>query len=55
MSPEERNRFRDGFLRWKNMSREERREFRKGFGGCGPGMHAMQGFPPEELHEPKET
>lgn len=56
MSPEERDRFRDGFRRWKDMSREERREFRKGFGGrfghCGPGM---RGFPPDELHEPKET
>lgn len=50
MSPEERDRFRDGFRRWKDMSRDERREFRKGFGGggfggpfggCGPGMHGM--------------
>ncbi len=55
MSPEERDRFRDGFRRWKDMSREERREFRKGFAGCGPGIHAMRGFPPGELHEPKET
>jgi hypothetical protein len=48
MSPEERDRFRDGFRRWKDMSREERREFRRGFGRgrfegpfgpCGPGMH----------------
>ena len=48
MSPDERERFRDGFRRWKHMSREERREFRgrfrgRGFGGpfgpCGPGMH----------------
>ena len=59
MSPEERNRFRDGFRRWKDMSRGERREFRKGFGGsfggCGPGIHGLHGLPPEELHEPKET
>jgi hypothetical protein len=48
MSPEDRDRFRDGFRRWKDMSREERREFRRGFGHgrfggpfgpCGPGMH----------------
>jgi len=48
MTPEERDRFRDGFRRWKDMSWEERREFRKGFGGgrfggpfgpCGPRMH----------------
>jgi len=48
MSPEERDRFRDGFRRWKDMSREERREFRRGFGRggfggpfgpCGPQMH----------------
>jgi len=48
MSPDERERFRDGFRRWKDMSRDERREFRRDFrggrfgGGCGPwgrGMH----------------
>ena len=48
MSPQERDRLRDGFRRWKDMSREERREFRRGFGGggfggpfgaCGPRMH----------------
>jgi hypothetical protein len=53
MSPEERDRFRDGFRRWKGMSHDERREFRKGFGGrgfggpfggCGPGMHDMDGM-----------
>jgi len=44
MSPEERDRFRDGFRRWKDMSRDERRQFRKGFGGCGPGMHGMHGM-----------
>lgn len=46
MSPEERDRFRDGFKRWKDMSQEERREFRRGFRGCGGGM-------PEEFGEPK--
>jgi hypothetical protein len=55
MSPEDRDRFRDGFRRWKDMSRDERREFRKGFGGggfrgpfggCGPGMHGMH-----DMHE----
>jgi hypothetical protein len=55
MSPEERDRFRDGFRRWKDMSRDERREFRRGFrgrgfggpfGGCGPGMHEM-----DEMHD----
>ena len=48
MTPEERDRFRDGFRRWKQMSREERREFRRGFGVCGGGM-------PDELSETKET
>lgn len=37
MSPEERERFRDGFQKWGHMSREERREFRRGFGVCGGG------------------
>lgn len=37
MSPEERERFRDGMRQWKTMSRDERREFHRGFGGgCGP-------------------
>jgi hypothetical protein len=37
MSPEERERFRDGMRQWKTMSRDEQREFRRGFGGgCGP-------------------
>ena len=53
MSPEERERFRDGFRRWKHMSREERREFRGKFGGhgfggpfgaCGPGLHGDPGM-----------
>jgi hypothetical protein len=38
MTPEERDRFRDGIRRWRDMSHEERREFRRGFGGCGGGM-----------------
>lgn len=38
MSPEERERFRDGFRRWKEMTPEERSEFRRGFSGCGRGM-----------------
>ncbi|MBS0416768.1 MAG: DUF3106 domain-containing protein [Proteobacteria bacterium] len=45
MSPDERERFRDGFRRWKHMSSEERREFGKKFGRpfgpCGPDMHGM--------------
>jgi hypothetical protein len=48
MTPEERERFRDGFRRWRHMSWEERRQFRRGFGGCGGGME-------QELREPKET
>jgi hypothetical protein len=52
MSPEERSRVREGFLRWKDMSREERREFRGTlhgrFHGCGTRI-------PDELAEPKET
>jgi hypothetical protein len=38
MTPEERDRFRDGIRRWRDMSPEERREFRRGFRGCGGGM-----------------
>jgi hypothetical protein len=34
MTPEERERFRDGVREWKAMSADERREFRRGFGGC---------------------
>ena len=58
MSPDERERFRDGFRRWKHMSREERREFRgrfrgAGFGGpfgrCGPDMHDLHDHP---MHDP---
>jgi hypothetical protein len=48
MTPQERDRFRDGFRRWKQMSSAERREFRKGFGVCGGGM-------PDELTELNET
>ncbi len=52
MTPEERERFRDGYRRWKDMSWEERREFRKGFGGgfgpCGGGL-------PDELAASKST
>ncbi len=48
MSPDERERFRDGFRRWKHMSHEERREFRGKFGGpfgpCGPDMHGDPGM-----------
>ena len=59
MTPEERDRFRDGFRRWKDMSREERREFRRGFGGrfggCGPGMHEMHGMPGMGGLPPDET
>jgi len=54
ISPEERDRFRDGFRRWKDMSRDERREFRKGFGGCGPGMHGMHGMYDAMHDEPPE-
>jgi hypothetical protein len=45
MSPEERERFRNGFGRWNKMTREERAEFRKGFRGCGggPSRGAMAG------------
>jgi len=35
MTPEERERFRDGFRRWRHMSHEERAEFRRGFSPCG--------------------
>jgi hypothetical protein len=48
MTPEERDRFRDGFRKWKDMSREERREFRGRFGGCGSTM-------PVDLTENRET
>jgi hypothetical protein len=62
MTPEERDRFRDGFRRWKDMSREERREFRGRFGGCGSRMpadftepegatHAQQKGATHALHE----
>lgn len=48
MTPEERNRFRDGFRKWKEMSHEERMEFRGRFRGCGGGTG-------EEFAGPKET
>jgi Protein of unknown function (DUF3106) len=48
MTPEERERFRDGFRRWKQMSRDERREFRSRFGPCGPRIR-------EGFDEPRET
>ena len=36
MTPEERERFRDGYARWSQMTPEERAEFRRSFGGrCG--------------------
>jgi hypothetical protein len=38
MTPEERERFRDGYSRWSQMTPEERAEFRKAFRGrCGYG------------------
>ncbi len=49
MTPEERERFRDGFRRWKHMDHDERHAFRRGFRGCG-------GQPEEGgMQEPKET
>lgn len=60
MSPEERERFRDGLRRWKDMTWEERREFRKGFGrggfggpfgACGPRMHDE----PPEMHGGRDS
>jgi hypothetical protein len=38
MTPEERDRFRDGMRKWCEMSREERREFYRGIRGYGGGM-----------------
>ncbi len=35
MSPEERERFREGIERWRQFSAQERAEFRRSFGGCG--------------------
>lgn len=58
MSPEERERFRDGYRRWKHMSREERQEFRRGFRGpgFGPCGGPMGGGPlQDEYPEHKET
>jgi hypothetical protein len=45
MTPEERDRFRDGIRRWRDMSHEERRAFRRGFRGCGGGMMDEPGEP----------
>ncbi len=40
MSPQERERVREGLARWKDMTSEERAEFRKGLGGrCGHRMN----------------
>src|SRR3982074_3384127 len=38
MTPEEADRIRDGIHRWRDMSREERRAFGRGFYGCKGGM-----------------
>ena len=45
MTPEERDRFRDGIRKWHRMSHEERREFHRGFGGCGARMAGESGEP----------
>ncbi|MDB6158205.1 MAG: hypothetical protein JWO04_1911 [Gammaproteobacteria bacterium] len=45
MTPEERDRFRDGIRRWRDMSHDERRAFRRGFRGCGGGMMDEPGEP----------
>jgi hypothetical protein len=47
MTPEERERFREGFRKWRHMTAEERQQFRKEFRGCSGGM--------TEFGEPKET
>ncbi len=52
MTPEERERFRDGYSRWKDMSWEERRKFRKGFGG---GIGPCGGRMPEDFPGPKDA
>jgi Ca2+/H+ antiporter, TMEM165/GDT1 family len=57
MTPEERERFRDGFKRWRHMGRTERAEFRRGFRGCGGGPVGegpMGGGPTDDLGRPKE-
>ncbi len=51
MTPQERERFREGFRRWKDMSWEERREFRRGIGGGGFGV--CGGPMPDEFIEPR--
>ena len=40
MSPEERERFREGMKRWKEMHRDEHREFRRRVRGCWRGEDA---------------
>lgn len=47
MSPEERERFRDGVRRWKEMTPQERAEFRGGFSGCCHRTHPEQVQPGE--------
>lgn len=43
MTPEERERFRDGIRQWRAMSHDERREFRRGLRGrCGPGAESVR-------------
>ena len=48
MTPEERERFRDGMRNWRQMSHEERRSFRRGFRGCGAGRMDEPGEPPAQ-------
>jgi len=50
MTPDERERFRDGFKRWREMTREERAEFRRGFRGC-----CGHGWNEEATEQSKET
>ena len=55
MTPEERERFREGFQRWKDMSHEERREFRRGFRGCGGRMAGKAAPDAPQAPRPEET
>jgi hypothetical protein len=48
MTPEERERFRDSFRNWKDMSHEERHELRSRWRGCGRRMA-------DDPSQPKET
>jgi hypothetical protein len=41
MSPQERERFREDWRNWRDMSHEQRREWRRGF--CGSGVHERGG------------